>query len=50
MNCPHCKKEIDDKEITKHFAAIGGSKSKRKINPEQQKKMQEGRKKKEEGI
>ena len=43
MNCPHCNQEIPDKDITKHFAAIGGKKSKRTITPEQQRMMQESR-------
>jgi hypothetical protein len=25
MKCPHCKKDIDDKEIARHLAAKGGS-------------------------
>jgi thiamine biosynthesis protein ThiC len=44
MICPHCKKDIPDLTIAKHLAAKGGSKSKRTITPEQQKKMQESRK------
>lgn len=43
MKCPHCSCHIDDKKIAKHLAAKGGSKSKRKITPEQQIKMQKGR-------
>lgn len=27
MKCPHCKKEIKSKEVARHFASIGGSKS-----------------------
>lgn len=46
MICPHCKKEIPDEQIAKHFASKGGSKSKRRITPEQQQKMQEARIKK----
>jgi len=38
MRCPHCGKEF--KDPTK---VAGGSKSKRKITPEQQAKLQEAR-------
>lgn len=38
MKCPHCHKEF--KDPTK---VAGGSKSKRKISPEQQAKLQEAR-------
>jgi len=38
MRCPHCGKEF--KDPTK---VAGGSKSKRKISPEQQAKLQEAR-------
>jgi hypothetical protein len=24
MKCPHCNKDISEKEIAKHFAAMGG--------------------------
>lgn len=41
MKCPHCNKEIKNP-----IAQAGGFKSRRKITPEQQKKMQEARKKK----
>jgi hypothetical protein len=44
MICPHCKKDIPEKEIAKHFASNGGKKSKRKITPEQQAMMQAARK------
>ena len=48
MICPHCNEEIDDSLIAKHLASkggkSGGKKSKRKITPEQQAKMQEARK------
>lgn len=44
MDCPHCKKTIDDKMIAKYLAAKGGSKGKRLISPEAQAKMQAGRK------
>ncbi|SFV89044.1 hypothetical protein MNB_SUP05-SYMBIONT-5-267 [hydrothermal vent metagenome] len=40
MKCPHCNETIDDKILKKHFASMGGKKSKRKITPEQQAKMQ----------
>ena len=43
MICPHCKKDIDDKLINKHFASKGGAASKRKLSPEAQEKMQAGR-------
>ena len=46
MICPHCKKDIDDKLINKHFASIGGKASKRKLSSAAQEKMQAGRKKK----
>lgn len=45
MICPHCKNDIPDTAVAKHLAAKGGRKSKSKITPEQQAKMQEGRKK-----
>jgi len=48
MICPHCHKPISDKKVAKHFASIGGKKSKRTISPEDRKKMQEGKKKKTE--
>ena len=41
MKCPHCGKPIKDEWRSK-----GGSKSKREISPEAQRKMQQGRKKK----
>ena len=43
MKCPHCKKDIPDSEVAKHLASKGGSKSRRTITPQQQRKMQEGR-------
>lgn len=43
MICPHCKKDIPEKEIAKHFASNGGKKSKRAITPEQQAKMQDSK-------
>jgi len=44
MKCPHCLKPINNELIAKAFASMGGSKSKRKITPEQQAKMQLARK------
>ena len=44
MRCPHCDKDIPDTEIAKHLASKGGSKSKRTITPEQQRKMQAAKK------
>jgi len=46
MKCPKCGKEIPDDELAKHLAAKGGRKSKRTISAEDQKKMQDARKKK----
>lgn len=37
MKCPNCKTKIEDSEIAKHFASIGGKKSKgggRPLKPE----------------
>ena len=45
MRCPHCDKDIDEKLLKKHFASLGGKKSKRKITPEQQAELQKARKK-----
>lgn len=42
MRCPHCKTEIN---IAAILGKEGGKKSRRAITPEQQAKMQEGRKK-----
>lgn len=39
MICPHCGKEIDHKMIARHFASIGGRKSKRKLTSEEAKRM-----------
>lgn len=41
MKCPHCNTEINPASI---LGKEGGKKSRREINPEQQAKMQEGRK------
>jgi len=41
MTCPHCRKEIPDTEVAKHFASIGGKASKRTITPEQQARLQQ---------
>ena len=49
MNCPHCNKDIDDKAIAAHMGRKGGDKSKRKISPEAQAKMQRARAKNKEG-
>ena len=45
MKCPSCLKDISDKIIAKYLASKGGAKSKRKIDSDQQIKMQNGRKK-----
>jgi len=50
MNCPHCNKKISDELIAKYFASKGDSKSKRKITPEQQAKMQKARQKKKGSV
>lgn len=47
MICPHCKKEIPNAAIAKHFASIGGMASKRQITPEQQAMMQAAKKRKQ---
>ncbi len=44
MKCPHCNKQIPNEQIAKALASKGGAKSKRKITPEQQAKMQKARK------
>jgi hypothetical protein len=44
MICPHCQQDIPDSAVAKHLAAKGGRKSRRKITPEQQAKMQAVRK------
>lgn len=52
FRCPHCFKEIERSLISKFFASIGGSKSKRKLTPEQAREMVNKRwknKKKKEG-
>jgi hypothetical protein len=46
MNCPHCNHHITDETIAAHMGKKGGARSKRKITPEQQAKMQEARKRK----
>lgn len=43
MNCPYCQKQIPDTDLARHLASKGGSKSKRKITPAQQRKMQAAR-------
>lgn len=45
MKCPKCGQEIDMSEIMREMGRVGGTKSKRTISLEQQKKMQNGRKK-----
>jgi len=47
MICPHCNKDIPDKDLAKHLASKGGKKSRRGITKEQQARMQAGRKIKE---
>ena len=44
MRCPHCDKDIPDKDLAKHLAAKGGRKSRGTITPEQQRKMQAAKK------
>jgi hypothetical protein len=44
MICPHCQQDIPDSAVAKHLAAKGGRKSRRKITPEQQAKLQAARK------
>jgi hypothetical protein len=39
MICPHCGKKIDPKMIARHFASIGGRKSKRALTSEEAKRM-----------
>ncbi len=39
MKCPHCGKNISDKEIAKHLASKGGRKSKRTLTKEQAQEM-----------
>jgi hypothetical protein len=50
MKCPHCKKEISNDVLNKHFASRGGKTSKRKITPEQQAKMQTARRKPNDSV
>ena len=45
ISCPHCGGELSQKVLASAFGAMGGSKSKRKITPKQQRKMQEARRK-----
>ena len=47
-SCPHCGGELDSKTLASAFGAMGGAKSKRKITPKQQRKMQEARRKAQE--
>lgn len=39
MDCPHCKKEIDDKLVGKYFASKGGKASSRTLSSEDAKAM-----------
>jgi adenine-specific DNA methylase len=39
MKCPHCGKEISDKEIARHLAKKGGKKSRRVLTKEQAQEM-----------
>jgi len=32
MKCPHCKKEISEKEVAAHFGRLGGNASKGKTS------------------
>lgn len=41
--CPHCGGSIKIKSVASLMGTRGGQKSKRKITPEQQRKMQEAR-------
>jgi hypothetical protein len=34
MKCPHCKKQIDDELINRHFASKGGKGNKGKERPD----------------
>ena len=44
--CPHCGKVIEDAIVKTHVARLNGRKSRRKLSPEQARKMLEARKKK----
>jgi len=46
MKCPHCRKNISEKVISRHFASKGGKLSKRTLTPEQARGMVEAREKK----
>ena len=46
MICPHCHKDISDKEVARHIARKGGGKSKRTITPDQQRMMQSAKRSK----
>lgn len=35
LKCPHCKKDIPDSLVTKHFASIGGKKYSQSLTKEQ---------------
>ena len=43
FNCPHCGKLIEKGIISKYFAMLGGLKSRRKLTPEDAKKMADKR-------
>ena len=49
MKCPHCGKEIPDKEIARHLAKKGGKKSRRVLTTEQAKAMNRKREEKKVG-
>lgn len=46
MKCPHCGKEISQRDVAKVIGKEGGKKSKRTLTPEQAKAMVEAREKK----
>lgn len=48
MICPHCKTEIRDTIVAAELGRKGGTKSKRRITPEQQAMMQSKKKERKE--
>ena len=40
MKCPHCGELIDDREMARYLAAKGGRKGKRRLDPEEARRMQ----------
>jgi len=46
MKCPHCGKNISDKQIAKHLASKGGQKSRRTLTKEQAQEMVRAREEK----